>query len=169
MGTADSLRASRLFASIDAVNKSDNAGLFRGRLPGVLFFFKQGDHQPKLYGFMTYLRFSTETKRLPGLIRNWGGFHARLSRIPPSRYKNQCRAEEQRTFVRRHSDSYAAKDFYTMECHINFIFGLKGNTQVRRNTQFFRLGHLWGNSDRAVIAKRNKPCIKSSVEIRDKQ
>lgn len=54
----------RLFASIDAVNKSDNAGSLRGRLFGVLFFFSPYDHGANLYGFMTYLETATETKGL---------------------------------------------------------------------------------------------------------
>ncbi|NTV70406.1 MAG: hypothetical protein HGA71_09695 [Azonexaceae bacterium] len=54
----------RLFASIDAVDKSDNAGSLRGRPFGVLFFFSPYDHGANLYGFMTYLEAATETKGL---------------------------------------------------------------------------------------------------------
>jgi hypothetical protein len=78
MGTADSLHASRLFASIDAVNKSDNAGPLRGRQSASSSFFKLEDHQPKLYGFVTYLETATETKGLATERENWAGFYVRL-------------------------------------------------------------------------------------------
>lgn len=68
----------RLFASIDAVNKSDNAGSLRGRLFGVLFFFSLNDHGANLYGFMTYLEAATETKGLEVGREYWAGFYARL-------------------------------------------------------------------------------------------
>jgi len=54
----------RLFASIDAVNKSDKAGSLRGRRKGVLFFSAPYDHGANLYGFMTYLETAMETKGL---------------------------------------------------------------------------------------------------------
>lgn len=72
----------RLFASIDAVNKSDNAGSFRGRLFGVLFFFSPYDHGANLYGFMTYLETAAETKGLEGWQKNWAGFYAGLLYVP---------------------------------------------------------------------------------------
>ncbi|MDD2941771.1 MAG: hypothetical protein PHC51_02465 [bacterium] len=68
----------RLFASIDAVNKSDNAGSLRGRLFGVLFFFTHYDHGANLYGFMTYLEVATETKGFATGRENWAGFYAGL-------------------------------------------------------------------------------------------
>ena len=47
----------RLFASIDAVNKSDNAGT-NLRMPiGILFLFSGKKLHPNLSGFMTYLDF----------------------------------------------------------------------------------------------------------------
>ena len=49
---------------------------------GVLFFFKLEDHQPKLYGFMTYLEVATETKRLERSIQDWASFRARSLRVP---------------------------------------------------------------------------------------
>lgn len=67
----------RLFASIDAVNKSDNAGSLRGRRNGVLFFFSLYDHGANLYGFMTYLEAATETKGLEVGCENWAGFYAK--------------------------------------------------------------------------------------------
>ena len=49
---------------------------------GVLFFLKREDHQPKLYGFMTYLETATETKGLKRLVQDWASFRARSLRIP---------------------------------------------------------------------------------------
>ncbi|WP_265949769.1 hypothetical protein [Dechloromonas sp. A34] len=69
--------APRLFASIVAVNKSDNAGSLRGRLFGVLFFFSPYDHGANLYGFMTYLEAATETKGLGEVREYWAGFYAK--------------------------------------------------------------------------------------------
>lgn len=46
------------------------------------FHFTLYDLHPNLYGFMTYLKVSPETKLLEGSIPNWAGFRDRRSVSP---------------------------------------------------------------------------------------